>query len=92
MREKLSRRLVHLEQLHAAAMRAQAAEPDRAVRPRRPTAAQIILVRLGLRGFFPIGNESWAETTARAFGMTSSELRSLLAGPAEAFNAKLDSL
>jgi len=88
MREKLSRRLVHLEQLHAAAMRAKAAAP----RPGGLTAAQIIQIRLGLRGFFPIGNESWAETTARAFRMTSSELRSLLAGPAEAFNAKLDSL
>jgi hypothetical protein len=88
MREKLSRRLVRLEEIHAAAVRAQAAEP----RPGGLTAAQIIQIRLGLRGFFPIGNESWAEVTARAFGITSPELRSLLRGPVEAFNAKLDSL
>jgi hypothetical protein len=88
MREKLCRRLEHLEQLHAAAMRAKAEEP----RPGGLTAAEIIQIRLGLRGFFPIGNESWAEVTARAFGITNRELRSLLAGPAEAFNAKLQSV
>ncbi len=88
MREKLSRRLEHLEQLHAAAMRATAAEP----RPGGLTAAQILQIRLGLRGFFPTGNESWGEVTARAFGITSPELRSLLAGPAEAFNAKRTAL
>ena len=88
MREKLSRRLEHLEQLHAAAMRSKAAAP----RPGGLTAAQIIRIRLGLRGFFPIGNESWAEVTARGFGITSPELRSLLRGPVEAFNAKLDSM
>jgi hypothetical protein len=69
-------------------MRAKAAEP----RPGRLTAAQIIQIRLELRGFFPIGNESWAEVTARAFGITSQELRCLMAGPVEAFNAKLQSL
>ena len=88
MREKLSRRLGHLERLHAAAMRAKAKEP----RPGALTAAQILQIRLRLRGFFPIGNESCAEVTARAFGITSPELCSLLAGPAEGFNAKLDSL
>jgi hypothetical protein len=88
MREKLSRRLEHLEQLHATAMRAKAENP----RPGGLAAAQILQIRLGLRGFFPIGNESWAETTARAFGITSRELRTLLAGPAEAFNRKLNSL
>jgi hypothetical protein len=88
MREKLSRRLMRLEEIHAAAVRAQAAEP----RPGGLTAAQIIQIRLGLRGLFPIGNESLAETLARAFGMSSQELRHLMAGPAEAFNAKLQSL
>jgi hypothetical protein len=88
MREKLSRRLEHLEQLHVAAMRAKAAE----LRPGDPTPAQIIRERLSLRGFVPTGNESLAETLARAFGMTSQELRHLIAGPVEAFNAKLQSL
>jgi hypothetical protein len=88
MREKLSMRLEHLEQVHSAVMRARAEE----LRPGGLTAAQILQIRLGRRGFSPTGNESWAETTARAFGMTSRELRSLLAGPAEGFNAKLDSL
>jgi hypothetical protein len=69
-------------------MRAKAENP----RPGGLAAAQILQIRLGRRGFSPTGNESWAETTARAFGMTSRELRSLLAGPAEGFNAKLDSL
>jgi hypothetical protein len=88
MREKLSRRLEHLERLHAAAMRSKAAEP----RPGGLTAAQIIRIRLGLRGFVQTGNESLAETTARAFGMNNQELRHLMAGPVEAFNAKLQSL
>jgi hypothetical protein len=69
-------------------MRAKAENP----RPGGLTAAQIIQIRLGLRGYFPIGNESWAEVTARAFGITSPELRSLLVGPVEGFNAKLNSL
>jgi hypothetical protein len=88
MREKLSRRLEHLEQLHAAAVRARAAEP----RPGALTAAEIIQIRLRLRGYFPIGNESWAEVLARAFGMNSQELRHLMAGPVEAFNAKLEAI
>jgi hypothetical protein len=88
MREKLSRRLEHLEQLHAATMRAKAAEP----RPGGLTAAQILRERLRLRGFIPTGNESLAETTARAFGMNSQELRHLMAGPVEEFNAKLQAL
>ena len=87
MREKLSRRLEHLERLHAAAMRSKAAEP----RPGDLTAAQIIRLRLGLRGFVPTGNESLAETLARALG-NSQELHRLLAGPVEAFNAKLQLL
>ena len=73
MREKLSRRLDHLEQLHAAAMRAKAAEP----RPGSLTAAQVIQIRLGLRGFFPIGNERWAEVTAR--------IRDKLSGSSQSF-------
>jgi hypothetical protein len=56
------------------------------------TAAQILRERLRLRGFEPTGNESLAETLARAFGMDSQELRHLMAGPVEAFNAKLQSL
>ena len=88
MREKLCRRLEHLEQFHAAALRAKDAQP----RPGSLTPAQILQVRLRLRGFFPTGNESWAEVTARAFGITNRELRILLVGPAEAFNAKLNAL
>jgi hypothetical protein len=38
------------------------------------------------------GNESLAETLGRAFGMNNHELRQLIAGPVEAFNAKLQSL
>ena len=44
------------------------------------------------RGYVQTGNESLAETAARAFGMNSQELRHLMAGPVEAFNAKLQSL
>ncbi len=69
-------------------MRAKAAEP----RPGGLTAAQILRERLRLRGYEPTGNESLAETLARAFRMNSLELCHLMAGPVEAFNAKLDSL
>ena len=87
MREKLYRRLVRLEEIHAAAVRAKAAsaEPTRNV-------CQLIREHLSSRGYVQTGNESLAETTARAFGMNSQELRSLLAGPVEAFNVKLQSL
>ena len=88
MREKLSRRLQQLELVHAATMRANAEDPQ----PGGLTPAQILQIRLGRRGYFPIGNESWADTTARAFGITNREFRNLLAGPAEAFNAKLNAL
>jgi hypothetical protein len=87
MREKLSRRLVRLEEIHAAAVRAKAAssEPTRNV-------CEMIREHLRARGYVQTGNESLAETTARAFGMNSQELRQLMAGPVEAFNAKLQSL
>jgi hypothetical protein len=88
MREKLSRRLEHLEKLLAAATRARAANS----RANGPSTAEIIRERLRLRGFVPTGNESLAETLARAFGMTGQELRHLMAGPVDAFNAKLQSL
>jgi hypothetical protein len=88
MREKLSRRLEHLEKLHVAATRAKAADS----RASGPTAAEIVRERLRLRGYVQTGNESLAETTGRAFGMNSQELRHLIAGPVEAFNARLQSL
>jgi hypothetical protein len=88
MREKLSRRLEHLEKTHVAAMRAKAADSQ----GNGPTAAEIIRERLRLSGYVQTGNESLAETTARAFGMNSQELRHLMAGPVEAFNVKLQAL
>jgi hypothetical protein len=88
MREKLSQRLEFLEKRHAAALRAKAADPH----PSGLTAAQILREGLRRRGFVQTGNESLAETTARAFGMSPREMRSLMAEPVEAFNAKLQSL
>ena len=87
MKEKLSRRLVRLEEIHAAAVRAREAseEPSRNV-------CETIRQHLSARGYVQTGNESLAETTARAFGIDSQELRRMLAGPVEAFNAKLQSL
>jgi hypothetical protein len=87
MREKLCRRLERLEEIHAAAVRAKAAskEPSRNV-------CEILREHLKAHGFVQTGNESLAETLARAFGMNSQELRHLMAGPVEAFNAKLQSL
>lgn len=87
MREKLSRRLERLEEIKAAADRAKAASavPSRNV-------CEIIREHLSARGYVQTGNGSLAETTARAFGINSQELRSLLAGPVEAFNAKMQSL
>jgi hypothetical protein len=69
MREKLSRRLVRLEEIHAAAVREKEACSQRA-----PSAAAILRERLRVHGFEPTGNESLAETTARAFRMTTREL------------------
>ena len=88
MRDKLSRRLMRLEQIHAAAVRAKAACSS----PAGPSVAEIIREHLRVRGFVPAGNESVAETLAHAFGTNSQELRHLMAGPVEAFNAKLQSL
>jgi hypothetical protein len=87
MREKLSGRLVRLEEIHAATVRAKAAssEPTRNV-------CEVIREHLSVRGYVQTGNESLAETLARAFGITGRELRHLMAGPVEAFNAKLRSL
>lgn len=74
MREKLSRRLERLEEIKAAADRARAAcTPSSG-----PGAAEIIRERLKAHGFVQTGNESMAETMARAFGMTSCELRAYL--------------
>jgi hypothetical protein len=87
MREKLSRRLMRLEEIHAAAVRAKEACSQRG-----PSVAEILREHLAARGFVQTGNESLAETTARAFGMTSRELRSFMTGPVEAFNPKLQSL
>ena len=87
MREKLSRRLEHLERVHAAAIRAQEA----ASAP-RINVCEMLREHLKAHGFVQTGNESVAETMARAFGMNSQELRHLMAGPVEAFNAKLQSL
>ena len=82
MREKLSRRLVRLEELHAAAIRAREASavPSRNV-------CEIIRERLAAHGFVPTGNESLAETMARAFGMTSCELRAHIRERAAGGNA-----
>jgi hypothetical protein len=68
MREKVSRRLVRLEEIHAA-VRAREASSQLG-----PSAAEILRDRLRVRGFEPTGNESLAETTARAFRMTTREL------------------
>jgi hypothetical protein len=87
MREKLSRRLVRLEEIHAAAIRAQEA----ASAP-RINVCEMLREHLKAHGFVQTGNESLAETMARAFGMNSQELRHLMAGPVDAFNAKLQSL
>jgi hypothetical protein len=73
MREKLSRRLVRLEEIHAAAVRAKAA-----CAPNSPSAAEIIRERLRAHGFVETGNESLAETMARAFGMSTRELHKYL--------------
>lgn len=73
MREKLSRRLERLEEIKAVADRAKAATaaPSRNV-------CEIIRERLKAHGFMQTGNESLMETMARAFGMTSCELRNYL--------------
>ena len=71
MRDKLSRRLVRLEQIHLAAVRAEAA----CAPPIGPSVAEIVRERLRVRGFVQTGNESLAETMARAFGMRNRELR-----------------
>jgi hypothetical protein len=84
MREKLSRRLMRLEEIHAAAVRAHAASSA----PGAPSVAEIIREHLRIRGFVPTGNESLAETLARAFGMNSQELRHLMAGASGGFQRK----
>ena len=73
MKEKLSRRLARLEEIHAAAVRAKEASevPSRNV-------SEIIRARLKAHGFVQTGNESLAETMARAFGMDCGELRNYL--------------
>lgn len=88
MKRNLCERLERLEQAKAVADRAKAA----CTPPSGPSAAEIIRERLRLGGFEQTGNESLAETLARAFGMNSQELRHLMAGPVEEFNAKLQSL
>ena len=73
MKEKLCRRLERLEEIKAAADRAKAATaaPSRNI-------CETIRELVKARGFVETGNESLAETIARAFGMTSCELRSYL--------------
>lgn len=88
MKRNLRDRLERLEEIKAAADRAKAA----CTPPSGPSAAERIREHLRVRGFVPTGNESLAETLARALGMNSQELRHLMAGPVEAFNAKLQSL
>ena len=87
MREKLSRRLEHLEKTRAATVRAKEA----AAAPRM-NVCEMLREHLKAHGFVQTGNESLAETTARALGMNSQELRHLMAGPVEDFRAKLLSL
>ena len=87
MREKLNRRLEHLEKVHAATIRAREA----AAAP-RINLCELIREHIKAHGFVRTGNESLAETTARALGMNSQELRHLMAGPVEDFRAKLLSL
>jgi hypothetical protein len=70
MKEKLSRRLMRLEEIHVAAVRAKEAGFQSGV----PSAAEILRERLRAHGFEQTGNESLAETTARAFGMSTREL------------------
>lgn len=88
MKRNLSERLERLEEIKAAADRARAA----CSAPDGLHVAEIIRERLRVRGFVQTGNESLAETMARAFGINSQELCHLIAGPVEAFNAKLQSL
>ena len=66
MREKLSRRLEHLEQVHAAAVRAKEASVVASI-----NVCEILRERLKAHGFVQTGDESLAETMARAFGMNS---------------------
>ena len=87
MRVKLSRRLKDLEKVHEAAVRAKEA----AAAP-RINVCEMLREHLKAHGFVQTGNESVAETMARAFGMNSQEPRHLMAGPVEAFNARLQSL
>jgi hypothetical protein len=88
MKRNLCGRLERLEEIKAAADRAKAACAPR----NGPSVADRIRERLRLRGFVQTGNESLAETLARALGMTPRELRHLMAGPVEEFNAKLQAL
>ena len=88
MKRNLCGRLERLEEIKEAADRAKTALAPRS----GPSVADILRERLRLKGFVPTDNESLADTMARAFGMTPRELRQLMAGPAEAFNAKLQSL
>jgi hypothetical protein len=69
MKEKLARRLIRLEEIRAAAVRAMACSHSEG-----PSAAEILRARLMARGFVQTGNESLAETTARAWGMSPREL------------------
>ena len=73
MREKLSRRLVHLEEIHAAVRRkaACASAAD-------SSSLDILCERLKARGFVQTGNESFAEMMARAFVMSPRALRAYL--------------
>jgi len=85
MKRNLCGRLERLESLRAAADRAKAA----AALPIGPSAAEIIREHLRIKGFVQTGNESMAETTARALGIAPHELRQLIAGSSGEFKARL---
>ena len=88
MKRNLCERLERLEEIRAAADRAKAASAPRV----GPSLADMIREHRRLKGFVQTGNESLAETLGCAFGMNNHELRQLIAGPVEAFRAKLQSL
>jgi hypothetical protein len=74
MKRNLCGRLERLEEIKAASDRAKAAR----IPPSGPSAAEIIRERLRAHGFVETGNESLAETMARAFGMSTRELHKYL--------------
>jgi hypothetical protein len=82
--KKLSRRLLRLEEVHTTAVRAKKASSQGV----GSSAAEIVRERLKVPGFEQTGNESLAETTARAFGMTTRELDGYLEERTAAIQAR----